>query len=63
MPRVKLSKVLDRIESEIRYAMQDAFNSAGVKNADAGYVARAFTQALENRASTWIRVPDTAVSE
>lgn len=62
MARVKLSKVLGRLDSEIRWAMDDALRSvapqAGV-NAD--NLAREFVRRLESRASTYVRVDDSYI--
>ena len=61
MPRVKVEKVLDKIESEMRAAVEDVFREMGITGHRADDFARRLKQRLVSR-TTRVNVPDSAVS-
>lgn len=62
MARVKLRKVLSRVDAEARFAMHDALRLlAPDADINADRLTREFLRRLEARASTYVRVNDSDV--
>lgn len=62
MARVRIEKIIDRLDSELRQALEDAVREV-LPDAqfDSYELFRAFSRAVARKCSNWERVPDSCV--
>jgi hypothetical protein len=64
MARVKIEAIVDKLDSEMKRALEDAVNAV-VRGArvDRNELFRAFSRAVGRKCSTWENVPDNFVEK
>ena len=64
MARIKIEEVIDRLDSDIRNALEDAVNEV-IPNAnfDKYELFRAFKRAVGRKCSTWESIPDRYIEK